>query len=300
MKNRCLCIDVGGSSIKYALIDNELNLYKKGSVVTPNTNIEDYVNALCSIYEKFRDEVYGIALSVPGIIDSKNGLCITGGSLLFIEKFNIVEVLQDKCGVPISVMNDAKCASLAEAKWGALSDCNDGIVIVLGTGIGGAIIKDKKIHQGKHFGAGEFSFINLNNEFDGDENKWFNANGNLKLISLVSKAKGIDASKLDGYKIFEMAKVGDEIVLKVIDKFTRSIANMILNIQLIYDPDKFAIGGGISSQPLLLEYINKNVDFYNSISNPILPKPDVVACKFYNDSNLIGAYANYLNMHSEN
>lgn len=294
MKDKCICIDVGGSSIKYGLIDNEINLYEKDSIKTPLDSLESYINCLCSIYEKFKEQAYGIALSVPGVIDSKNGICITGGHLKYIDNFNIVKVLNERCGVPISVMNDAKCAALAEVKWGALSDCNDGIVMVFGTGIGGAIVKDKKIHEGKHFSAGEFSSIVLNNEFDGYENQWFNVNGNIRLIKLVAKAKHIDENSINGYDIFEMANNGDEIVLKVIDKFTRSIANMIMNLQLIYDPDKFVIGGGISKQPILLEYINKNLDFYNSISDFIIPKADVCTCKFYNDSNLIGAYGNFI------
>ena len=295
MKDKCLCIDVGGSSIKYTLIDSELNLYDKGSIKTPLDNIDNYINCLCEIYNKFKDNAYGIAMSVPGVIDSENGICITGGHLKYIDKFNIVKTLSEKCGVSVSIMNDAKCAALAEAKWGSLSDCNDGVVMVFGTGIGGAIIKDKKIHMGKHFAAGEFSSIVLNNEFDGYENQWFNINGNPKLLKLVAKAKGLDENSINGYDVFKMAEECDEIVLKVLDKFTRSIANMIMNLQVIYDPDKFAIGGGISQQPIFLEYINKNIEFYISISDFIIPEIKVVPCKFYNDANLIGAYDNYLN-----
>lgn len=91
-----------------------------------------------------------------------------------------------------------------------------------------------------------------------------------------------------------MANSGDEIVLEIIDKFTCSIASMIMNLQLIYDPDKFVIGGGISNQRLFIEYINKNIDLYNSINNFMLPKANISTCKFYNDSNLIGAYANFI------
>lgn len=64
------------------------------------------------------------------------------------------------------VRADAKAAGLAEAAWGSLSDCKDSVVILIGSGIGGALIKDGKVHFGRHGSAGEFSNIALSENVD--------------------------------------------------------------------------------------------------------------------------------------
>ncbi len=292
---KCLCIDVGGSAIKHGIIGPDLNLTHKGEVPTPHEGAEEYLGALEKLYREAKDQVEGIAMSVPGVIDSENGICISGGNLDFIENFNLAAEMTRRCKVPVTVMNDAKSAAMAEAKWGALSDCRDGIVIVLGTGIGGALIKDGKVHFGKSFAAGEFSFLTLGEDFDEDQDTWAGRAGNPRLRRLVANVKGIeDPDEINGFDVFRWAEEGDPLVLMALDQFTRSIAHMIVNLQIIYDPDRFAIGGGISRQPLLLEYIKKNIDYFYTQFKWPGQNADVTTCKFFNDANLIGAYSYFL------
>ncbi len=292
---KCLCIDVGGTAIKYGIIDSSLNLTDKGEVATPYDGVEAYLDTLELIFRRTEGQVQGIAMSVPGVIDSENGICISGGNLRFIENFNLAEEVEKRCKVPVSIMNDAKSAAMAEARWGALSDCKDGIVIVLGTGIGGALIKDGKVHFGKNFAAGEFSFITLSDNMDSSDDTWAGRAGNPRLRTLVANAKGIeDPEEITGYDVFRWAEEGDPLVLMSLEQFTRGIAHMIINLQVIYDPDRFVIGGGISRQPLLLQYIKKNLNyFYTQFKWPGM-KADVTTCKFFNDANLIGAYSYFL------
>ena len=294
-KNKCLCVDVGGSAIKYVLIDSDLNLTGKGDIPTPHEGVEPYLMALEKLYRSVEGQVQGIAMSVPGVIDSENGICISGGNLDFVRNFNLAGEMTKRLSVPVTVMNDAKSAAMAEAKWGALSDCRDGIVIVLGTGIGGALIKDGKVHFGRSFAAGEFSFLTLGEDMDEHCDTWAGRAGNPRLRRLVANAKGIeDPDTIDGFDVFRWAEEGDPYVLMALSQFTRSIAHMIINLQIIYDPDRFAIGGGISRQPLLLEYIQKNLDYFYTQFRWPGQKADVATCKFFNDANLIGAYSYFL------
>ena len=83
MEKICLCIDVGGSSIKYARIDSEKNMMDQGKIPTPYEGISAYLDCLEGIYRRFQGKVMGISLSVPGIIDSQKGVCITAGNLRF-------------------------------------------------------------------------------------------------------------------------------------------------------------------------------------------------------------------------
>lgn len=299
-KKQCLCIDVGGTAIKYGLIDSDLNLTDKGEVPTPQEGMDEYLDALEKVYRQADDKARGIAMSVPGVIDSANGICVSGGHLKYVKDYNLAETLEKRFNVPVSIMNDAKSAAMAEVRWGALSGCRDGVVIVLGTGIGGALIKDGKVHFGSHFAAGEFSFITLNEHMDAREGNWAGRAGNLRLRTLVAHAKGIDDPEtINGYDVFRWAKEGDPLVLMALEQFTRGIAHMIINLQVIYDPDRFVIGGGISRQPLLLEYIHKNLDYFYTQFKWPGGKADVTTCKFFNDANLIGAYSYFLSRFGE-
>ena len=100
----------------------------------------------------------GIAISMPGIIDSDNGYCVMGGALRYNDDFYLRHSLYERCPVKIHMENDAKCAAMAEAAEGSLKEVADGFVLIFGTMIGGAFIKDHKLHRGKHFSAGEVSY----------------------------------------------------------------------------------------------------------------------------------------------
>lgn len=288
-----LAIDIGGSSIKYAILDENINFIDRGSTPTPMDSIENFMDTIFSLYDKYSHNISGIAISMPGIIDSKNGLAITGGALTYIQNMNIVEMLHRHCNLPVVIGNDAKCAAYAEVGYGSLKDVNDAVVIILGTGIGGCIIKDRKVHNGKNFAAGEFSSIKTDAK-KGYElyQHWCYINGICGLLKLVQQYLATD-TVYSGKEIFDMANSGNSKVIDAIDKFSEYIAIQIYNLQAIYDPERVAIGGGISSQPLLIELIQKNIDKITVAAKIMgfpIAKADVVPCKFRNDANLLGAY----------
>jgi Transcriptional regulator/sugar kinase len=291
-----LVLDIGGSAIKYALMTKELEFIEKGKVPTPMDCIESFVETVGGIYDKYKDNIEGIAISMPGVLDSERGYAYSGGSLNYNCDKEIVKILKGRCPAKITIENDGKCAALAEVWKGSLKEYNDGVVIVLGTGVGGGIIKDRKLHKGRNFFAGEFSFISTDiNDPEEFENCWGNISGSKALINGIAKVKNIAAKELDGYKIFEYANNGDEDVLKVLDDFTYKLAVQVFNLQCVLDPEVFAIGGGISAQDMLLEYIKKNIDRHYKIFEKFnIPKPNVVHCKYRNDANLIGALYNFI------
>lgn len=292
-----LVLDVGGSYIKYAVMNEKVEFIEKGKVPTPMDNIEHFIDVIGGIFDKYKDRIAGIAMSMPGRIDSERGYLYSGGNLEYNADKEIVSILQNRCPVPITVENDGKCAALAEAWMGSLKDCDDGIVVVLGTAVGGGIIKDKKLHKGKHFIAGEFSYIFTNNAaFESKfSHLWGGQAGSDGLCIPVSKAKNLPIEEVDGYKVFQYVNSGDEEVLNILDDYCYRMVTQLYNLQYIYDPEKIAIGGGISQEEALMECIKKNIEKYADNSfPPAIAKPEVVPCKFYNDSNLIGALYNFM------
>ena len=289
-----LVLDVGGSAIKYAVMDAEKNIYERGKVPTPLDCLDSFVNSVQSLYNTYSD-VSGIAMSMPGRIDPNKGYCYTGGALTYIHDINMAELLSERCGVRVTIGNDAKCAANAELGFGSLQDIQDGAVVILGTAIGGALIKDHKVLSGCRFGAGEFSNIvtDYHKPYDGDTS-WYASNGINGLLLHIQEALETEEN-YTGEEIFEMANNGNEAVLKGLNQFCLETAVQIYNINQIFDCEKVAIGGGISAQPLLLELIKKNFDeIYNSCYASTLP-PEIVVCEYRNDANLIGALYQHLN-----
>lgn len=284
-----LVLDVGGSAIKYALMNDEAAFLEKDQVPTPLDTIENFTETIGRLYDHYHSQVVGLAISMPGRIDSTRGYVFSGGGVLkYNDEQNIVAVLQKRCPVPITIENDGKCAALAEAWKGSLSDCNDGIVVVLGTGVAGGIIKNGRLHRGRHFSAGEFSYLFNPDPAAGDSPIWWRQVGIAGLLKRVSIAKNIAVEALDGRKVFEMANAGDEAVLQILDAYARNIAANLFNLQHVYDPEKIAIGGGISAQDILMDYIRQNIRKYADRCEHIV-EPIVVPCQFRNDANLIGA-----------
>lgn len=285
-----LAIDVGGTFTKYAVITEECQIVEKDKSPTVTEPLSEFITSLVNIYKKYEGQVDGIALSMAGIIDSETGFMYTGGNLTCITNLNIVEILEARCNIPVTVENDAKCAALAEVWRGALADCKDAVVVVCGTGVGGAVIHDRKVMKGIHNMTGEFSYIMTEAEPEYSLDHSLAGNTGIKcLLEFVSKYTGIPARELDGEKVFTMANCGDEKAIAGIREYVKHLAIQINNYQFILDPEKIVIGGGISVQPLLLQMIKEELKKINAVYPWDLPIADVVVCKFFNDANLIGA-----------
>lgn len=287
-----LAIDVGGTFIKYAIITDDCRILKKDKLPTGEDSLDHLIGTMIAIYDQFKKDIKidGIALSMPGIIDSKKGFMYTGGSLSCINNVNIVEILEGRIGLPVTVENDAKSAAVAELWNGALKDCENAVVIVCGTAIGGAVIQNREVVRGKHFMAGEFSYImtTVDDEYY-MKNLLAETAGANSLLQSVSDETGIPLQNLNGELAFSLANQGDENARLGIRKHAKKLAVQIHNYQYIFDPEKIVIGGGISEQPLLLQLIKEEVSKINAIFPWPLPIPEIEACYYHNDANLIGA-----------
>lgn len=285
-----LVFDVGGSAIKYSIMTEDAEFLITGKVKTPTDSFDTFRETIGSIYDEYKDDIQGIAMSMPGIIDSDNGYAYTGGFLRYNDKREVVKELQKRCPCDIVIENDGKAAALAEVWKGSLQENTDGIVIILGTGVGGGIIKDRKVHKGKHFMAGEFSYVQSNISEPYNMNGFFGFVGSaIGVVSKIAESKGLKPDELDGIQAFEYIKNNDKEAIEILDKYTKNLAVQIYNLQCLFDPEKICIGGGISAQDILIEYIIKNVKEYYRNLNLGLPEAEVVRCKFGNDSNQIGA-----------
>ena len=292
-----LCFDVGGTSVKYGLLNEEAEILEKDSFPARTESMEAFVSSIKEVYDKYVGRFEGVSFSMPGVIDPDTGYFFSGGAYDgFMHGINMKEVFSSFIKEDLIITNDAKCAAYGELGYGCLKDVNDAAVIVLGTGIGGCLIKDRKPLYGAHLLAGEFSFINTTSQF-GLEGAFAKRCGVAGLSSRV-KEELQDDKEYSGREIFAMANEGNEKVLNALRRFCFDLAVQILNIQVIFDPEVFAIGGGISQQKILFELIDEQFQKIKEARGQLFFRiPDVVACEFRNDANLIGALYRYVSEH---
>lgn len=283
-----LAMDVGGSGIKYALADESCQLSHAGLLPTQYDTHDRFIDAVGSIYDRFAGAVAGIAMSSCGELDPGTGHMFSGGTLTFNNGTNMIDAVTARCGVPVTVENDANCALLAEAHLGCLTDCRNAVVLVIGTAVGGSIMINREVYRGSHFHSGNASFtkVDLGNE---ESRQLDTMNGVRTLTSRYAEAVGLDPTDVDGRVFFSRLAAGDPAASGALDAFCGSLANYIFNLQTVLDVEAIAIGGGISAQPSFVTRLRDKTEESFARATAVLPRPEIRTCQYFNDANLVGA-----------
>jgi len=292
-----LSMDVGGTNIKYGILNEKGEILFKDKFPTEK-NKEEFLENIEKLAEKYKKshDIMGLALSMPGVINPKTGKLITAGALYELYGLELKEELEKDIALPVSVENDVNCVALAEKWLGNGKDSQNFICMAIGTGIGGAIIINDRLYNGHRFAAGEFGFMISKGVIQGDTRT--------SSLSLTSSTQGgiIDAYErlagvsISGEEIFEKYMEGDSIATKVFKEFYENLSIGIFNLIFSLDPEKVLIGGAISENEKVIEELNSYVlnikNSHKDMQNLELAK--IEACKFNNDSGIIGALYNHL------
>lgn len=288
--------DVGGSAVKWSIITNEGKILKSGKLGIAKT-VEKFFDELTENINILSEEfiIEGIAISAPGAVDSESGEIKSKSAIPYIYGVNFKEVLTQKTGLNVEIENDANCAALGECWLGAAKDNADSAFIVCGTGIGGAIVKDRRIHTGSNMHGGEFGFCIV--DCDINTNRllsWSDVGSTFALVKAIANRKGIDINKFDGKKAFDLYDLGDEVAIEEVNKFFTYMAVGIINIQYTYDPETIILGGAISEREGIIDEINKKVLEILSRNDFAKVVPKIRKCEYGNDANKLGALYNYM------
>lgn len=303
---KVMIFDVGGTEIKYSVMDDAMEQYESGSVPTPSDSQEHFLETLAELYRPHKDEVDGIALSLPGFIDAEHGVVKGGGapSITYNIGTPVGPRLAEKCGCKVWIENDGKAAAIAELQRGALQGCSNAAVFVIGTGVGGGLIINGQLVRGRDFTAGEYSFMNTNAD------EWHNGKKTMAcqcstsaLLDAYRERKGLPVdAPLNGKQFFEAVHAGEPEAVETLERFCLAVDVQIYNLGVLLDLEKVAIGGGISSQPVLIETLNRVYEEQILKGHPFseeqarsLARPEIVACTFGNRANQIGALVSYRN-----
>ena len=293
--------DWGGTFLKYALMNEEAQILEQGKVPSPSRTDtkEVFMETIDQAVEPYLDQISGIAVSSPGIIDSENGIIRLVAVFPYLNGCNIKKEFEERYHVPVSLENDGKSAALAEYWKGNLQGCDSGAVVLIGTGVGGGLILDGKLRRGKTFMAGEFSSV-CTDIYHADQKESYWADLGYKgLFRRYQQLSGEDTEEMDGMKFFALVHQGNAFAKRALEQYCDHMAIMLYSLNVLLDLDRICIGGGISKQAVLTETLKKaitDIRTYNPdiLAGVDLPLPEVSTCAFYNDANLIGALYHHL------
>ncbi|MDN6639972.1 MAG: ROK family protein [Tetragenococcus sp.] len=283
--------DIGGSSIKYGLLDENGKISQKESFKTPSDK-DEVLDKMAEIVSAFTKdyEVEAIGLSVPGIVE-ENGFLTTAGAILCLYGINIKEELSQRTGLFVHAENDANAASIAEQWGGAAHDVANYISLVIGTGIGGCLVVNNEIFRGAHARSGEFGWMLLDDNQDDLNSNTMNLQAAtiLGLLRIYNLKSGEELS--DARTIYDRAEKGEYLAQTVLAKFHRKLAQGILNVAVSFDPAMVVIGGGISANETFLKDLRLAYEQLQNEHSALVDMdfPAIIPAEFGNDAGIIGA-----------
>ncbi len=294
-----LAIDIGGLSVKYGVLDSDGTIYEKGSFPSEREDFTCFLIPLIKCVHEMQAKyaIEGIAISSPGAVDTEKGIVHGGSALPCIHEKAFREIFMEQCQLEIAIENDANCAALGEVWKGAAAHNNDVAFVVCGTGIGGALVKDRKIHKGTHNHGGEFGYMVASVEEKEGTFKiinWSEAASPGNMARAVSKQKGLEPESLNAKEVYALRESGDQIAKEGIETMYKELVKGIYNIQYTYDPEKIILGGAISARADLkaeLDEVMARLLKATPISKVV---PQIELCHYQGDANMIGALYHYL------
>ncbi|WP_153446788.1 ROK family protein [Vibrio algicola] len=293
-----LALDIGGSAVKYAVMNQQGVIIVKGDYPSPTTSIDDFWQQfdlnLSHLFQQYY--IIGLAISAPGSVDCDSSVIYGHSALRYLHGPNFREYVEHHYHINCEIENDANCAALAEL-WQA-KEVDDFCLLVIGSGVGGSMVIDGKVHHGQHLHGAEFGYMFVGVDDAGRPVTLSGCAATRSLIQNSAKVLGLQEHELNGKQVFELAESGNQRIQAVIDKWYQMLAYGIYNVQYISDPNRIILGGAISSRTDFIARIEQKLDQI-FIENPFSSvRPQLSVCQAGNDANLIGALYHYLQRQS--
>lgn len=284
-----LGIDVGGTTIKFAIINEEYKIVHYENCLTPNNIDVRIVDEMYKISKKLKEkyDFNYIGISTAGVVDTNKAEIVDSGiNILNYIGTNFQKELGDKLGVKVYADNDVNCALLGEQWLGSAKGLDEVFCIALGTGIGGAYYLNS-LPAGSNFSVGEVG----RGKYDRTTNT--NYEQRASTLALDRKIKKEINEKLSVKEFFKLCKNEDEKCLTILDEWLTHLADGLVDIMLILDPKYIVIGGAVSHQgEYLLNLIRNKVKELHPIK---INKTKFLTASLGNDAALYGAISVFIN-----
>lgn len=301
-------VDIGGTSIKIAFINEDGEIVHKWEMATEKSNHGQLIplQIANSIHEKINsineniNRFLGIGVGAPGPVNTETGTVERAINLGW-RNFPLKDLLENELRLPVSVDNDANLAAIGEMWKGAGVGKRHIICVTLGTGVGGGIIVNGKIVHGVSGAGGEIGHMKVVTEGGAPCNC-----GNLGCLETVASATGIVrmakeqlltsnlptslrqySQSITAQLVFEATTKGDVLAKEIVDRVAYYLGLSLGNIANCLNPEMVVIGGGVSKagDTLILPLRN----YLKEVTFPrVAESLQVVTAKLGNDAGVIG------------
>ena len=312
MYKKFIGIDLGGTSVKLAILTAEGDIQQKWTIPT-NINdkgahiVPDIVASIkhhLDLYKMTADDFQGIGMGSPGAVDREAGTVEGAFNLNWKTLQPVREVIEREIGIPIFIDNDANVAALGEKWRGAGADDRDVVFVTLGTGVGGGIIAEGNLIHGTAGSGGEIGHMTV-------EPGGFDCTcGKKGCLETVASATGVvklarkhaeeyagnaqlkfiidDGQEITSKMIFDLAKEGDELAVLVVDRAAYYLGLACSHIGNLLNPAYIVIGGGVSAAG---EYLLEQVrTYFTDFTFPNVKKTThIKLAALGNDAGIVGA-----------
>ncbi|MGW8037692.1 ROK family protein [Staphylococcus xylosus] len=291
MTNYKVAIDIGGTDIKAAVLDENLKFINYQRIPTPNNINEFIADAIFELVSHFK-ETYMIhplqvGISSAGVINEEKGTVVYAGPTIPNFVGTNFHKLLSPLNAEVKVFNDVNAALLGEL---TLHDykADNIFCLTLGTGIGGAFYnKVGHLYNGERNRANEIGYLLYKQQ----DRLTFEQRASTNALKFLMKTHALAYSD-DVPKLFELAEQQDALAISILDRWSTHVAEGIAQIQIIYDPGLILIGGGISSQgEKLLKYITPKLEEFLPSNYGHAP---VQTTQTQNHASLYGAISRFL------
>lgn len=287
---RVLGIDIGGTNIKSGIVTDEGEILELLEHPTEaKLGGKHLINKVINIIEKYTN-FDRIGISSAGQINPLTGEVIFAtDNIPSWTGTKIKSILEDRFRVTVTVENDVNSAAMGEGFYGSGKEKDSFLCLTYGTGIGGAIVEDKKIYYGNGFSAGEFGHMVIHGRGKrctcGNRGCYERYASTTALINLA-KEKLNYSGELNGRTLMELASKDSNIYTEVINVWLEEVMIGLGNLIHIFSPELIVLGGGIMEQPYMVDYIRKN------IKNHVMPSyrgVEIKLAELGNTAGILGA-----------
>ncbi len=250
MSGRVLGIDLGGTKTAVAVV-RDGTVLARDQVDTPQSGFTDVVQAIARASLQLLQSagpVRAAGLGSPGPLDFETGTIRWAPNIVGLENAPIVRALEAELGLPVTLENDANAAGFAEHRYGAARGLPSSVFVTISTGIGGGLFLGDQVIRGAHGLAGEIGHMTLlpGGPVGGD--------GHLGTLESIAAGRSMErdagygfGSPVGNRVLFERAREGDPMALRIIDNAAEFTGIGLANIVKIFDPAAFVLGGGLTN-----------------------------------------------------
>lgn len=313
MSKKIIGIDLGGTSIKFAILTLDGEVQEKWSIKTNILDegshiVEDMIESIAhrlKMLELDASEFQGIGMGSPGVVDREKGTVIGAYNLNWKTLQPVKEKIESALHITFFIDNDANVAALGERWKGAGENQPDVVFMTLGTGVGGGIVAEGRLLHGVRGAAGELGHITV--DFDDPIQCTCGKKGCLETVASATGIVNLTRRYADEYEgdsqlkvlidngeevtaktVFDLAKEGDALALIVYKNFSRYLGLAAANIGSTLNPYKIVIGGGVSAAgDFLLDGVRKV--FEENSFPQVRESTQLALATLGNDAGVIGA-----------